>query len=55
MDHMIPYFTVQLSNGLSASVTKEFLRHVHDQDASFIPITTAEVQAQAAHIDPEIL
>ena len=55
MDQMIPYFTVKLSNGLTAKVTKDFLRHVDDKDVSFIPVTSAEIQDQAAHINPELL
>jgi len=55
MDDMVPYFTVKLSNGITTSITKEFLHHINDQDVSFIPITAAEIQEQATHINPEIL
>ena len=44
MDDMVPYFTVKLSNGITTSVTKEFLRHINDQDVSFIPGTASDIQ-----------
>ena len=55
MEKMIPYFTVKLPNGLTTSVCKEFLRHTDDKNVSHIPITSDEIRAQAAFIDPELL
>ena len=55
MDNMIPYFTVKFPNGLTTSVSKEFLRRVDDKNVSYIPITADDIREQAAHIDPDIL
>ena len=55
MDTMVYYCGVRLSNGLTTSVTKEYLNHVGVDRLSYIPITFEKIKKQAQNIYPEIL
>ena len=55
MDTVVPYYGTRLSNGLTTSVTKDYLSHVGVDRLSYIPIMCEQIKEQAQHIDPEIL
>ena len=42
-DTIVPHYIVRMSDGISTSVTKKFLRHISERDSPFIPITAEQV------------
>lgn len=51
----IPYYSGILKNGLTKSVTKEYLTHLNEDRLLFIPIIYTEVKYQGNFINPETL
>ena len=55
MSNMVPSYIVRLKNGITTSVTKEYLSHIDDKMLSYIPITCDQIKEQVEYINPETL